>query len=203
MPAQPQFNVDETLTKAMLQFWAHGYHATSMSNLVDVMGINRASIYNTYGDKLALFIRSLEQYHALIRNVRLGQLADQYGPLERISALFELVVADAQSEETRRGCLVMNTALELAVHEPVVQKVIIAAQATIRQFFRDALDEALSVRLPADKLDAEAQLLLTLLSGYLVQVRTCVNLGDMSAVTKLVSDHLGNLVQQPGRGQGC
>ncbi|MDH5631798.1 MAG: TetR/AcrR family transcriptional regulator [Gammaproteobacteria bacterium] len=203
MPSQPQFNIDETLAKAVCQFWTHGYHATSMSNLVDVMGINRASIYNTYGDKRTLFIRSLEQYHVMLREVRLERLAEQYGALERITALFDLVVADAESEDVRRGCLVMNTALELAAHEPDVREVILSAQNTIKKFFRDSLAEACGKRLIAGELDDEAQFLLTLLSGFLVQVRNCENPGDMTAVTGRISGYLNNLLHQSGKEESC
>ena len=56
------FNRDEALEKAMQAFWAKGYEATSVQDLVDCMGINRGSLYDTFGDKHQLFLEALDQY---------------------------------------------------------------------------------------------------------------------------------------------
>ncbi|MGO2638704.1 MAG: TetR/AcrR family transcriptional regulator, partial [Enterococcus viikkiensis] len=54
-----EFDETEVLTKAMQLFWQQGYEKTSMQELVDVMGIHRRSIYDTFGDKHQLFLKSL------------------------------------------------------------------------------------------------------------------------------------------------
>jgi TetR/AcrR family transcriptional repressor of nem operon len=56
MPWEKQFDVDEVLDRAMQVFWACGYEATSMQQLVERTGINRASLYATYSDKRTLFL---------------------------------------------------------------------------------------------------------------------------------------------------
>ena len=57
MPWAKSFKTDEALTKAMNAFWARGYEATSMQDLVDCMGIGRGSLYAAFGDKRRLFLR--------------------------------------------------------------------------------------------------------------------------------------------------
>lgn len=56
MPWEKQFSPDDVLVKAMNAFWARGYESTSMQDLVACMGINRGSLYATFGDKRSLFI---------------------------------------------------------------------------------------------------------------------------------------------------
>ena len=62
MPKSILFDRDETIAKVTSLFWEKGYHATSMQDLVDVTGLNRSSIYNSFGDKYNLFIESLKHY---------------------------------------------------------------------------------------------------------------------------------------------
>ncbi|MGD9921955.1 MAG: TetR/AcrR family transcriptional regulator, partial [Pseudorhodoplanes sp.] len=62
MPWEKQFDTDEVLEKAMRAFWDRGYEATSLQDLVDHTGINRGSLYATFGDKHALFIAALRRY---------------------------------------------------------------------------------------------------------------------------------------------
>ena len=62
MPRKKQFGVDDVMHKAMVAFWDHGYQATSLQDLVECMGINRASLYDTFGDKYSLFIETLHSY---------------------------------------------------------------------------------------------------------------------------------------------
>jgi TetR/AcrR family transcriptional regulator, transcriptional repressor for nem operon len=57
MARQKEFNRDEVLHKAMEVFWTRGYERASIQDLVEHMGINRQSIYDTFGDKHAPFLQ--------------------------------------------------------------------------------------------------------------------------------------------------
>src|ERR1041384_4735339 len=64
---RPQaFDLPTVLEGAMVLFWTQGYEATSMQELVEATGINRGSIYNTFGDKEGLFIAVLDHYAATV-----------------------------------------------------------------------------------------------------------------------------------------
>jgi AcrR family transcriptional regulator len=58
------FDTDEALEAAMRLFWAAGYEGASLTELTEVMGINRRSIYATYGNKQALFRKAVDRYLA-------------------------------------------------------------------------------------------------------------------------------------------
>ncbi|MBK6426479.1 MAG: helix-turn-helix transcriptional regulator [Blastocatellia bacterium] len=55
------FELDDVLDRAIEAFWCKGYEATSIQDLVDEMGINRGSLYATFGDKHALFLAAIER----------------------------------------------------------------------------------------------------------------------------------------------
>lgn len=195
MPWTKQFDVDATLDKAMQHFWTHGFHASSMQNLVDAMGINRASLYNTYGDKHQLFLQALEHYHHNLRHNRFKELNEKYQSLQRIHELFQLIIEDAREEEIHRGCLIMNTALEMAPHDKEIQDVILKAQNSIRYFFIGALQDGIYKKQVREDIDvnAEAQFLLTLYSGLLVQIRNCQDEKPLHSLLQSLDLHLETL----------
>ena len=62
MPRSREFDVDETLERAMTLFWERGYEATSVQDLVERTGVNRSSLYSVYGDKQGVFLAVLDRY---------------------------------------------------------------------------------------------------------------------------------------------
>ena len=106
------FNREEALEKAMQAFWAKGYEATSIQDLVDCMGINRGSLYDTFGDKHRLFLEALDQYGtgALLRTDVLRQPGN---PREILSKFMYVFMQKQVMDPKRRGCFMTNAAVEL------------------------------------------------------------------------------------------
>src|SRR5436189_3978301 len=114
MARQKEFNRDEVLHKAMEVFWTRGYERASIQDLVEHMGINRQSIYDTFGDKHTLFLQALDRYREIESRKVFAQL-DRPGSVKKnLRLLFEGAVEKALSEEGRRGCFVGNSISELA-----------------------------------------------------------------------------------------
>ncbi len=113
MPAARQFDPDAALDAAMRQFWAHGYRGTSLSRLVEVMGVNRASLYATFGDKRALFLAALHRYDDRCRRALLEELERTRPAKAAIRELFERWLAVSRTPAGVNGCLLTNTATEL------------------------------------------------------------------------------------------
>lgn len=135
MPWEKNFDVDATLTKAMQAFWAHGYEATSMQDLVTVTGVNRASIYATYGDKRALFLSALKKYDVDVRRRMFEQLGASAPPTEAIATVFDRFIEQTDVPHGNWGCFIVNTALELAAHDNEIAEMVNAAQDDIEAFF--------------------------------------------------------------------
>ena len=84
-----QLDTEVALEKAMEVFRAHGYEASSLSELLKHMGIGKKSLYDTFGNKRSLFLKTLEHYaHTTIRNVR-ARLSAEGSPLTNLKQLLK------------------------------------------------------------------------------------------------------------------
>jgi TetR/AcrR family transcriptional regulator, transcriptional repressor for nem operon len=113
MARHKEFDRTDVVDKAVDVFWSKGYEATSIQDLVDAMGINRGSIYATFGDKAGLFEAALNQYFPATLAQRLIESADLGDPRQTLEAFFDELVNHATAPGGRRGCLVTSTLNEL------------------------------------------------------------------------------------------
>ena len=115
------FDRDAVLDRAMDLFWKQGFEATSVQELVEVTGINRGSMYDTFGDKRELFIQALTRYADKSAMKRLEILNGADRPLDGIRAFFDSIIAASTADETKRlGCLMTNSAIEMSVRDPEI-----------------------------------------------------------------------------------
>src|SRR5215216_2939123 len=114
MARHKEFERDEALQKAMEVFWGRGYEATSVGDLVEHMGINRQSLYDTFGDKHALYLQALDRYRE-VEGRKMFELLERPGSGKRaLRQLFAGVVAGSLCAGERRGCFVGNAMSERA-----------------------------------------------------------------------------------------
>ncbi len=118
MARTKEFRPEAALDAAMQLFWLKGYGATSMRDLLDGMGIGRGSFYDTFGDKHALFLAALDRFEEA-RTGWIGETLEGSG-LDGIEEVFRRSVDGLVGSEPRRGCLLANSAVELAPHDPEV-----------------------------------------------------------------------------------
>ncbi len=108
------FNEDEVVARAMEVFWDKGFEATSIQDLVDAMGINRGSIYGTFGDKQGLFKAAMRHYMAGSPTGKLvAAAAETADPRRAIEEFIRLQVDNSCAPGGRRGCLLTNTLTEM------------------------------------------------------------------------------------------
>jgi TetR/AcrR family transcriptional repressor of nem operon len=114
MARHKEFDRDEALRKAMEVFWSHGYEAASIDILVKHMGINRQSLYDTFGDKHTLFLEALDLYREL-EGRKMFELLERLGSVKKaLRELFQSVVEGSLCDQARRGCFIVNAMSELA-----------------------------------------------------------------------------------------
>ena len=111
MAGVKQFDRDEVLDRAIVAFWTRGYEATSIDDLVEATGINRGSIYGTFGDKRRLFLMALDRYWDTVANAMIVELADP-DPRRAIERMFDALIRRTCDPRFPRGCLITNTSLE-------------------------------------------------------------------------------------------
>jgi len=146
MPRAKAFDADEALQKAMQVFWERGYEATSVQDLVQGMGINRFSLYSTFGDKHRLFVAVLERYCDTIVAGLVGELEQSAAGLTDIRRFFTRLVDFFASAKGWRGCLITNTAVELAPHDPQAAAKVQAYVVRLEEAFYRVLVQAQRVR---------------------------------------------------------
>jgi TetR/AcrR family transcriptional repressor of nem operon len=114
MARHKEFDRDGALHKAMEVFWSRGYEAASIQDLVTRMGINRQSLYDTFGDKHALYLQALDRYRQ-VEGRRLIELLERPGSVKKnLRKLFAEVVEKALCDREHRGCFMGNATSELA-----------------------------------------------------------------------------------------
>ncbi len=99
-------------------FWAKGYEATSMADLCNCTGLHKGSLYQAFGDKHTLFMDALAHYANAEFDATTAVLSDSNSALENLRAVVSKVCEDAAGE---KGCLMINSMVELAPHDPAVK----------------------------------------------------------------------------------
>lgn len=174
MPWEKKFDTEQTLRRVMEEFWARGYEATSMQDIVDATGVNRASLYATYGDKQELFRAALKTYDETVRLRLTSELSAQFPPVEAIRRLFLAFMCQIGEPGRNWGCLLTNTALELAPHDPEIGAMVAASQMDLELFFREQIERGQRAGDISQTIDVDqtARGMLASLLGYLVLVRS-------------------------------
>jgi TetR/AcrR family transcriptional repressor of nem operon len=134
-----EFDCDEALDAALRVFWEKGYKTTSIQDLVEATGVNRASLYQTYGSKRELFLKALDRFTAQEHNVEQATRDVEPG-LARIRAV--LRVTGAQAAADARGCLIVNAVVERGAQDEEMQALGGTARKHLEKFFEAELAEA-------------------------------------------------------------
>lgn len=137
--ARPRsFDPPSALAAAMDQFWRRGYEATSVRDLASAMAITGASLYNAFGDKRSLFRHCLDAYLDAYPKRRIAELDTSDDPIRGISAFFDDLIE--ASLKDRRGCLLVNSAMEVAPWDTELAGLVQKSLREIEDGFRRALE---------------------------------------------------------------
>ncbi|MGA9637397.1 TetR/AcrR family transcriptional regulator [Flavobacterium sp.] len=139
MPRVKLFDENEVLTKAMNLFWKQGYSATSVRDLVSHLGINRASLYDTFGDKEQLFKKSFELYRKTSMEGLTHFFQSQPNVRDGFSKLFNIAIEEAILDKDRKGCFVVNITTELIPNDESLLKVLESNKQDIENIFYEYL----------------------------------------------------------------
>ncbi len=137
-----EFEHDVVLDRAMRIFWSRGYEATSVQALVDHMGIQRGSLYATFGDKRSLFSAAIDRYDRVVTSKLLAALDEPTSGTEAIRRFFRLKIEWAVAANRPRGCLVTNSATELASRDRRTANQVGAVLTKIEAAFQRAVVRA-------------------------------------------------------------
>jgi len=180
------FDEQEVLKKAMTLFWKQGFHATSMQDLVEHIGINRASIYDTYGDKETLYRKSVLLYQKMNHDRIRKFLYQNKEVREGIRKLFDESIDQNLNDPDRKGCFMVNTTTEMSGINNEFSDLALQNQQAMEQIFTDYLAMGMaSNQLPASlNVNAAAGYLYAVNSGLMVLARVHNSREKLISVTE-------------------
>jgi TetR/AcrR family transcriptional regulator, transcriptional repressor for nem operon len=189
-----QFNEEAALDAAVQCFWDQGYEATSVRDLAARMGITGASLYNAFGDKRALYRRSLAFYVEHSFEERAARLASGLAPRDAIIAFFREIIERSLGDPKARGCLMVNSALDTGPRDPDFRALVAGVLGRIEAFFRRCAfagqrDGTIALTHNAEDL---GRFLLSVLLGIRVLARTSPERDQLEGALRPVLTVLGS-----------
>jgi TetR/AcrR family transcriptional regulator, transcriptional repressor for nem operon len=180
-----EFDPEGVLKDALAAFWQHGFERTNMPELLDSMGVGRASFYNAFGSKRAVFLRILDLYFETVRSHLEGLIARADDRPQAVALLVDGILDVAKSSEANatgwRGCLIGNTALELGADDPEIVEHLRKGVETLRALSRKAiaLPSTSGVKRSEREIDQAALQLVASVQGLLVLAKSGLSAADI------------------------
>jgi TetR/AcrR family transcriptional repressor of nem operon len=138
-----EFEEALVVEQAMMVFWRKGYQGTSVQDLVEATGLQRGSLYGAFGDKHGLFLAALDAYVEFTLARFDAMLAEADTPLDAVRAFVQQGGADCAHPITgAHGCMVGNTASELAAHDADARELVALGAGRLQQRIADTLRAA-------------------------------------------------------------
>ena len=169
-----QFDRNDVLNRALGLFWSDGYGASSISRLLNVMNLNRGSLYSSFTDKRTLFSEALDFYFKSIFLALLKpKLIEIEDPAESIREFFYHALLHEDPKILSKGCFLFNTVSELSNTEPDLANDANNYLFEIRDMFARRLEEAKSTGLvdSSGSSEAQANYLMGVLAGLRLQCK--------------------------------
>ncbi len=196
-----EFDEAKAIDGAVDCFWARGYEATSVRDLAEHMGIGGASLYNAYGGKRALFVKALERYADRSSRERIARLEAGGRPKRAIEAFLAEIIEKSLNDRARKGCLLVNSALDVAPHDAEIGKVVAGYLDEIRAFFQRNIEAGRRAGQMPRNLDAVtvSAHLLGVLLGIRVLARTRPDRTLLESIARPALDLLTHGKPAPSR----
>jgi TetR/AcrR family transcriptional repressor of nem operon len=194
------------LDRMVERFWLHGYDATSIDDLLGATGMHRGSFYRAFGDKHGAFLAALDRYVERAATEQVGPAISGRGsPRRRLLRLLHLRLDVALGTagagapgggHIPPGCLVANSALEVAAHDPATRAIVAAALEAMRVAVARLITEAIDAGEvdPTVDVPAAADQLFTILQGVNVLARTT---GDRTHLRRVLTNAVTTALPAP------
>jgi TetR/AcrR family transcriptional regulator, transcriptional repressor for nem operon len=181
------FDRNEVLKRAMEFFWSHGYEATGMTDLLEHMGIQRQSFYNTFGSKEEILFEAIDLYGANLHSMLREAIKQGETPFEKIDCVFEF-----WSQESQIGCFIGNCVAEFGVTRDRVAETMDRQLMAIRGIFVPLFEEAIRRGdLPADRDPViAARTMLTYGQGLALMGKTTIDRSELLGMVEIMKRSL-------------
>ncbi|MFC3157338.1 transcriptional regulator, TetR family [Chryseobacterium arachidis] len=174
MARTKEFNEDQVLDKAIEIFWYKGYNGTSAQDLVTHLGLSRSSLYDTFGDKQKLFVASLKKYQKQSQDQIVELFDTSENIKETLQNIFKQAVIESLEDRITKGCFMVNTSIELAVHDSEISEIVQNNTQIMEGIFTKAMQKGQDLEQISKNMDAKtlARFIFNNYSGIRVLART-------------------------------
>ncbi len=180
-----EFKTEQVIEAAMQQFWRAGYEATSLQDLLEVMHLSKSSLYQTFGSKHELFLRSIDFYQQSLVDEIYKSLSNSRTSKAFLKQLLENVIAEAASKK-KKGCLLVNTVNELSHRDKTVSKAVLIAFRNVENVIRLAVEQG--KKEGTIKTAVSTETLVDYIINNISGLRTMAKSGaDMARLTSIVN----------------
>jgi AcrR family transcriptional regulator len=180
------FDREAALEAAMRLFWSRGYEATSISDLIAVMGIAPPSLYSAFGDKKRLFLEAVDRYQAGPGCFAYKALTEEPTAEAAVRRLMMDAVRSFTDPGSPKGCMVILSATNCAAESGDIEEALASrrrvAQAMLRQ--RIAAGRAAGELAPGADIEALAGLVTATLSGLAILARDGASRGSLKRIVQ-------------------
>lgn len=191
MPRNKEFDYDEKLEIVRNLFWEKGYNGTSMHDIVDIMQLNRSSIYSSFGNKHDLFLKSLTNY-AQLKTAQYLRAANQktLSPFQALAHTIRDVID--QTIKDKKTCLIIRTIFELGDSDKQVNKLITGNAIVLENIFIQLIEKAQEAGEISKSVSSKikARYILTSFSGF---YKHYIISGNKKEVSELVDFLISSL----------
>ncbi|PXY46738.1 TetR/AcrR family transcriptional regulator [Flavobacterium hydrophilum] len=156
MARTKEFNEDQALDKAIEIFWHKGYNGTSAQDLVSHLSLSRSSLYDTFGDKQKLFVKSLLRYQKKAQDQIIKLFEESENIRQTLKDIFKQAVLESLEDRITKGCFMVNSSVELAMHDEEIAKIVKNNGQIMEEVFTKAIQKGQNLKQISDKTDARA-----------------------------------------------
>lgn len=169
------FDEVQAIGTATRVFWEFGYERTTTRDLAEAIGITGSSLFNAFGSKQSLFAAALEHYVETSTRKRIRRIERRHRSIAAIEAFFDEIINATASDSRQRGCLLVNSAVEIAPQDRSIKDAVAGYLDEIRQFFVRNIALANAGGRKSDLCHVEE--LADALMGTLIGIRCAARLG--------------------------
>jgi AcrR family transcriptional regulator len=182
-----EFDVDEALDAALMVFWQKGFEGTSYEDLTRATGVARPGLYTAFGNKEALFLKTLDRYDAMYMAF-MGEALSESTAGEVIRAILRGSARLHTGHVDVRGCLGVNGALACSDDGEPVRRELVRRRQLSESRLRRRLEQARQDGdLPADcDCKVLARVVMTVSQGMAVQAKAGASRASLDAVVDYV-----------------
>lgn len=186
-----EFDREDALRKAKMLFWQRGYEGTSISDLVEALGLSSARIYSAFGSKEELFRETIELY--LSEEGAFAQLAMQE-PNTRLAIEKLLVNAVETYTQTDKplGCMVVLSLTNYARDNEQIMAWLASYRQSRTQAIISRINQGIELGdIPINtNIQALGDYFATLLHGISIQARDGVSKARLLAMVQIAMSTL-------------